>query len=162
MEQRFIVNPFKAIASALSCLGLLTIGASMAAIHRWGSTAVFFLIALVFFIIAVQSGAVVRITGSGVRKSILGVKTAELAWTDVAEVGVIGTKVFNQHHPERTGGLYIYLSKAAMTEEERFAMALRWPPADKIYLTYDAKRLNAITLLWDHKIQSYNTGNLML
>lgn len=162
MKHRYIVNPFKCIASLVSCIWLLGAGLCMIPIHRYGSAAVFSALALIFALISIQNGAVIQIDSAGIRKSILGFQTKELVWSDIGEIGVTGTKVFNRSHPEKTGGLYIYISETPMTDQERFNMMLKWPPAGKLYLSYQAKRLNALLPYWDRKIESYNVGNLDL
>lgn len=162
MKQRFIVNPFKCIASLLSCIWLLGAGICMIPIQRYGSAAVFSGFGLIFALISIQNGAVIQIDSTGITRSVLGFRVKKLAWSDIGEIGVTGTKIFNRSHPEKAGGLYLYVSQTAMTEQERFTMALKWPPMDQIYLTYNAKRLNALLAFWDRKIESFNTGDLIL
>lgn len=162
MEHHFLINPFKCIISTGTCLCFFLLSGCMVLIQRWGSTVIFLLFGLLFGLVAIINGSVIHLDSTGIFKTVLGIRTKILRWDDIGEVGVTGTKPFNKNHPEKTGGLYIYFSETPMTEQERFEMILKWPPTKKLYLTYNTRRAEAILLLYNRKLQTYNTGNLIL
>ncbi|NMA67203.1 MAG: hypothetical protein GX957_13385 [Clostridiaceae bacterium] len=162
MVQRFIVDSFKFTVSLLSSVSFIVLGGCMFSIQRWVSAGVFILLGLIFAAVAAIYGTIVHISSTGITKTILGLKIKELRWTDIAEVGVAGTKVFNRRNPEKAGSLYIYISETTMTDQARFEMMLKWPPLKKIFLIYNPVRLNSIQQHWSSKIQTYNTGDLRL
>lgn len=47
-----------------------------------------------------------------------------------------------------------------MDERERFGMCLKWPPGNKIYMTWNRKRYLVTQTYWDSRIEEYNAGNL--
>lgn len=160
MTSRFIVHPLKLVVSLATCLASAAIGLSLLEMGRGLSALVFLAVAALFLAVSLVFGATVTLDESGVRRSVLGRVTRSLTWEEIAEVGVAGTKVFNRGSPKKTGSLYIYFSPAAMTEEERFEMILTWPPRDKLFLLHNKKRMDAVQLLWNSKVQTYNAGDL--
>lgn len=162
MNKRFLSDPFKFAVGLLCSIFLLVMGICMFLIQRWVSAVVFILLSLIYAAVAAFYGAVIHISSTGITKTMFGFKTKELIWSDVAEIGVAGTKIFNRRRPEKTGSLYIYISETVMTEQERFDMMLKWPPFNKIFFVYNNKRLNAVQLHWSSKIQTYNAGDLRL
>lgn len=162
MKNTFLANPFKCAVSISCSVCFFLLSGSVFLIERTSSALIFLLLGLIFGAVAAICGAVVSVDQSGVNQTILGFGTKKLLWADIAKVGVIGTKAFNQHHPEKTGSLYIYFSQKPLSEEEHFEMMLKWPPLDKIYLIYDDKRIQLIQMLWNSEIQTYNVGNLSL
>lgn len=162
MEYKYRVHTLKFIISSIFFIFLMVIGISLLTINRYGSALIFLLLALIFSAVALMSGSTIHISSSGIRQTYFGITVRSLKWDEIAEIGVIGTKVFNKKHPERTGTLYFYFSKVTMTNEERFNMALKWPPFTKIYLLYTDSRLNNIQSFWSSHIVTFNTGDLPL
>lgn len=162
MEHRFCVHPFK-LALSLGCsLFFALMGGFMFPMGRWGSATIFLILAFIFGGVALLAGSMVHVSEKGLRRTTLGIKTKELSWAQVAEVGITGTKVFNQRHPEKTGSMFIYFSETHLTDEDRFNLMLKWPPMDKLYLLYTPQRFHAIQMLWDAKVETYNVGDLPL
>lgn len=162
MERKFIVNPLQCVAAWISAAFLGLLAGTMVYIHRPGSALIFLALAVVFAVIGALGGACIHLDKTGVHKTLFGVAVRTLRWDEIAEVGVAGTRVFNRIHPEKTGSLYIYFSPVSMNENERFQMMLKWPPKDKLYLIYDAKRFHAVQTFWNQTVETYNTGNLHL
>ena len=162
MEQRFIVNKFKCIASAVSSVTFVLLAGAVLFIHRPGSALIFLVLGLIFGFIAVQSGSVLQLNEEGVTRLLLGHTTAKIRWDEIKEIGVAGTKVFNRSHPEKAGSIYIYFSPVQMDEDERFQMMLRWPPSNCLYMTYNQDRFHAVQGHWNSHIEIYNVGDLCL
>lgn len=120
----------------------------------------FLLVALLFSGIAVVYGAVVTVGNDEIRMSFLGIPMRENAWKDIKEVGVIGTNIFKEEKGKHSGSRYIYFSTERLDEDERFKMALNWPPGKMIYLLYTRERADRIQLIWDNEISSYHAGDI--
>ena len=54
--------------------------------------------------------------------------------------------------------MYIYFSPVVLSEEDRFDLALKWPPRDQIYLLFTKERMDLIRPLWNNDVAVYNTG----
>lgn len=147
-----------AVCMAVALLAAAVAGV-MAAQHRWAGLAVFGLIAVVYFAVGLWNFSMVTWDGEGVSRKMFGLTIKRLPWSAVAEVGVMGTKAFNRNAPHKTGRMYIYFSEKAMTEKDRFNMMLNWPPVGRIYLLYQADRLESLRRCWSGVIQTYNTGD---
>ena len=162
MKNRFFVDPYKLGAAAgtvlvclLLCLWNLFRGVPLGLL--------FLLPALPFIYVAWLYGSVVEIREDEIRVLRAGRNARSLSWAETAEMGVLGTKVFNRSNPEKTGTMYIYFSPVALDEDSRFQLALKWPPKEQIYLLYTKERMDYIRPLWEGKVQKYNTGkNLMV
>lgn len=160
MKKTYLVDTFKAAVSIATVLFSLMIVLSLIILSRLGSAAVFFLIGLLFVKPVLTYAASVRVDQAGVR-SFLPWKTLQsYTWDEVGEVGVAGTKLFTRKDSKNTGSLYIYISKTALTDEDRFDMMLHWPPKDRVYLTYSKQRLDEIQMRFSNRIQTYNAGDL--
>ncbi len=163
MKRQYRIDTFKAAVSLATVLFSFTISASLIIIHRFGSAAVFFLIGFIFIRPMLTYGATISVEQSGIRCFILRKTLRFFSWDEIAEVGVAGTKIFHKKDTKKTGTLYIYISKVALTDEDRFDMMLNWPPKkDVIFLTYSKQRLDAIQMLFSNKIQTYNAGDIRL
>jgi hypothetical protein len=161
MNHRFIVNPFKFWLGLSTFLVSGVLAFCMFLIARPLSATLFMMITLLFLFITLLYGCSIIINDKGVTKKLFGKVINFIPWSEIEEVGVIGTKVFNKNNKDSTGTLYIYISRKKMTEEEQFKMMLKWPPRGKIYLQHTKKRMDVIQLLWSSKIETYNTGKLM-
>jgi len=160
MKKTYYADTFKAAVSAATVLFSFTIGVCLLTIQRFGSAAIFFLIGLLFLWPILIYGARVSVEQSGIRCFLPWKTLRSFNWDEIAEVGVSGTKIIKTNQSKNTGTLYIYISKAALTDEERFDMMLNWPPKDKIFLTYSRERLDTIQMLFGSKIQTYNAGEI--
>ena len=162
MEYKYRVHTVKHIISLIYFILFIVIGICLLTINRYGSAVVFLLLGLIFSIVTLLTGSTIHISDTGIRQTYFGIALRTLKWHEIAEVGVIGTKVFNKKHPERAGTLYIYFSKVKLTNEDRFSMILKWPPFKKIYLQYTDNRFHTIQNFWSSIIETYNIGNLPL
>lgn len=154
--KRYLVNPFLTIVSGLTTLFSLIMVGCLLYLGRTISIVVFAVIALLFFYMTMQNGAMITIDATGVTRSIVGRRRQSLTWQEIGEVGIAGTKVFRQKDSKKTGSLYIYLSPEALDEDGRFEMMLEWPPKDKLYLTYSPERIKDIQRHWSSKIKTYH------
>lgn len=123
---------------------------------------VFVAIACVYTVPSYQLGGTLSVDSSGVTVTRLFGSKRFFAWNDIHEIGIIGIKVFNKHNTRQTGPKYIYFSKQFLTKDELFDVALKWPPADLIYMRYDYRRLKTVRKYWKAPITLYNTGNLVV
>ena len=137
-------------------------GAAMLSITKPFPAIILFAAGGIFACLALLNGATIHVDEAGIYKSIFGFVTVQWKWEEIHELGVCGTRVFNIHHPEKTGSLYIYFSRNKMNEQERFDMIFKWPPRDKVYFVYNKKHLKALQMLSDGKIEAYNVGDLRL
>ena len=48
----------------------------------------------------------------------------------------------------------------ALTEEQRFALALKWPPKGMIFLRFSPERVAQVQSISQKYVEHYNTGNL--
>lgn len=160
MNMQYFVSPFKlAVAACTSIFSFIIAGVQI--YLGEGLAAILFLtIAILFLAVAAINGSVVAFSPSGVQKKLVFFTLSSLSWPDIKEVGVVGTRVFNGHHSERTGTRYIYFSTSSLSEEERFSLALKWPPKKMIYLQYSKARLETIQFLWEKRIDTYNAGDV--
>ncbi len=162
IPSKFMINPFKCLAAIASSLLFAALAIAMVSTSRWLSVCVFGLLALLFGYIGLTAGCILHLDDSGLSKTLFGIKLQHFSWTDIAEVGVAGTRVFNQNNPKRAGSLYLYFSPKALSEEERFDLMLRWPPSKSTpYMIFDKQRLTAVQLLWGKKIEKYNAGDAL-
>lgn len=159
-NKRFMVDPGKAIAGSAMAAFLLLMAAVMVRGGRWFSAAVFLTGAGIYARQAVINGMLIGWDENGVSEWFLGKRVKTLAWEEIKEAGICGTRVFNQKHPEKTGRMYLYFSKEKMDGEGRFDMILQWPPKDKRYLLYEPDRVESLRLVWDGRLETYNVGGL--
>lgn len=159
MKNKYFADPYKfgvALGTVAVCLVLCLWN-----VLRGEPRGLWFLLpALPFVYVAWLYGAVIETSPEGVSQKRVGVPARTLAWPEVAEMGVVGTKVFNRGSPNKTGALYIYFSPVALDEESRFQLALKWPPKEQLYMLYLKERMDAVRPLWFGKVQAYNTGKL--
>ena len=134
----------------------------MLVIRRTVSAAIFFLFAAVIFGVAAYYSSVVDINSDGITRTTLFFIKKTKPWSEISEVGVCGTKIFNIINKKKTGTIYFYTSSKKMDDDECFQMLLRWPPKGEIVFKYGSDALNAVQYYYQSKIKLYNTGNLIL
>lgn len=161
-HSKFMINPFKCYAAIASSFLFTALAFSMLPTERWFSVIIFSLLALIFAYIGLNAGCILHLDDSGLCKTLFGFKLQTIPWSDIKEVGVAGTKVFNCNNPERTGSLYLYFSPKVLSENERFDLMLRWPPSkNTLYMIFNKKRLVTVQLLWGKNIQTFNIGDAL-
>ena len=158
----FFVNPIQLGICIATTIASLIFGISLVFISLWGSSMLFFSIAILFALVSTSCGAILTITDEGVTRSVFGITTKMMTWEEIKEIGVAGTDLFNKSKKDKTDTLQIYFSKSPLTDEERFDMMLQWPPKDGLYLQYTKARTDVIQAFWSNKIQTYNTGEILL
>lgn len=156
-EEKFTVNPLRLAVALATSLASLVIAAAMIFIRSPLPAVVFLVIAIFFALLSASNGARLTVSGTGIeRKPWIGGKTA-WSWDEIAEVGVAGTKLFPKSDSGKPGEMYIYFSKRVLDDNERFEMVLKWPPKDRLYLSYTPERLRAVTRCWNGTVTEYNT-----
>ncbi|MDL2233954.1 hypothetical protein LJC63_10325 [Ruminococcaceae bacterium OttesenSCG-928-L11] len=106
------------------------------------------------------SGSSLYIGKEYLEQRFLGFRIRTLAWRDVKEVGIVGTKVFNRRNPDKTGTKYIYFSRDTMDDDERFHMCFSWPPVQVLYMQYTHERITSVQTIWDSQLELFNVGSL--
>lgn len=159
MKTCFYVDLFKAGVSCLTSVFSLIMTVCMLYIQRPVSAFIFGAVAVVFFFPACRFGSRITVTEKGIKRRLLWMTTAFWPWEDIAEAGVVGTRVFNRS-AKKTGTRYIYISRQKMTDESRFDMILSWPPKDKLFFLYTPEGIHAIQFYYSSKIEAYNAGEL--
>ena len=114
--------------------------------HNWLALVLFSLFAAVFVVICVLYGSTLILDEQGLSLRFFGLPLRAMRWSEIAEVGVVGLKVFNNNDAKRTGTRYIYFSPRPLDKDARFRLALEWPPRDMLYLCYSKERLQAGTV----------------
>lgn len=158
----FCINPGRLFACGFTVLSGLVLGTTFIVLRNWPGAVLMFTIAGLFIWQGMIYGPWVCITGEGIRKHIFGHTLQQMRWDQVKEVGVVGTRVFNRLTPDKTGPMYIYFSPRELSTEERFQLALTFPPKDMLFLLHDQQREDLVQSLWNTKLIGYNTGKLKL
>lgn len=158
----FRVDSLRFWAAAGTSLISFILGITLIIIERYGSALLFFVIFLLFLPIIRIYGAAVTVDEEGIRSSFLGKPLLQMKWDEIQEIGVAGSKLFNNRNGKKTGTVYIYISRQTMTEDERFNMMLKFPPKDKIYFEYSKEAVLAVQMRWSSKIQTYNSGDIRI
>lgn len=159
MKKRYPVYVAKMLAGLATFVVAAILGGTYLYIAKYLEAAIFGFIAILFLVIGLNYSCMITIDHTGVRKSLFGKTLCYLSWSEIQEVGVTSTRVFGDEK-KKPGTLFIYFSPVAMTEDDRFAMALNWPPRKQIYLEYDRSRIQFIQQCWANRIETYRTGDL--
>lgn len=158
----FIVDLGKA-AVCLSVGAVLSFAAAgMIYGRKWTGLLIFLVIALLYLGVGIWNASKIYWDVEGVSRKVFGIRVKLIPWSEIQEVGIMGTKVFNRKNPMKTGRMYIYFSEKTLSDKERFSLMLRWPPLNKIYLLYQADRVEALRYCYTGKIETYNVGGLEL
>lgn len=157
---RYRVNTLKYAAGLFTSIGCIFLFFLAAVSRAWLSALFFLAAAAVFLLITVLYGAIVTIDIDGIHRSFWHIPMQEIRWEQVKEVGVVGTRVFNNNDPKHTGTRYLYFSLRCMDDHARFRLALEWPPKEMLYLQYSRERLDVVRQFWFGPVESYNAGDL--
>ncbi len=158
-RKKYTVNTIQCLTGAATAIFFIAAAAYNTVLSRYLVSSIFLLFGIIFLIASVMNGMNLSITECEIQQSLLGRKIRVYKKSEIREIGVVGLKLFGKSR--NCGVKYIYISKEKMTENERFQMCLKWPPRDKMYMTWDATRLSDIQMFWNGKIETYNTGDLM-
>jgi len=160
MPYRYRVQTFKYLISAVTAITALLIFAVMLYLAEWPGVVLFLLIAVLFGWQGIIYGAVIVVDRDEVRRTFWGITISRISWNAVQEVGVIGTKIFKAEDTRFQGERYIYLSPKKLDEEERFRLAMKWPPKDMIYFYYSRERIDQVQMTWNNVVDTYNAGDV--
>lgn len=158
MKKSFLVYVTKMLAGLGTFAVSAILGGTYAYTGKFLEAAIFWIIAIVFGLIGLNYSCLITIDETGVRKSIFGKTLRFLPWSQIQEVGIVGTKVFGGSE-DQTGTRFLYFSPVTMTEEERFNMVLKWPPKEQIYLEYGREQLELVRMLYYGTIETYRAGD---
>ena len=158
----FIVDFGKAAVCLAVGAVLIITAAVMLYQRKWGALGVFLVVSLPYLAVGVWNASEICWDREGVFRKVFGISVKKVPWSGIREIGVMGTKVFNGRNPKKTGRMYIYFSEKALSDKERFDTMLRWPPLNKMYLLYQADRIDALRRCYEGRIETYNVGDLEL
>ncbi len=161
-EHRIMVDPLKFAVSLPTGLVLLYLAWSAIRLSAYLIAAVFILIAAVFFCVMFLYGSVLILSEEGIRSVFLFVTVRSYSWNQIRETGVVGTKIFNgTSKKKKAGRRYIYFSPEALNEDQRFRLALEWPPRkEMLYCIYNRQNADVIQFFWRKPVASYNAGDI--
>ncbi|MBR3404348.1 MAG: hypothetical protein IKG91_03550 [Firmicutes bacterium] len=163
MKHRFMVNPILCTVSGAVCLAFVLMGGIMLfSLQRLVSALIFFAFGVLFLGVAIHFGTILTIDREGITRSVLGIQRKYLPWKKVKEVGVAGTRVVKDPKSKHVGTLYIYFSEETLDKDSRFRYILSWPHWNHCYLLFSHKRVTAVQMIWDRKIETFNVGDLTL
>lgn len=128
----------------------------------WPEAIVFLLLASLFLLITCRYLSVAVITRDGVELRLFSILRRRQDWSEIREVGIIGENVFLRSRQKGPGTLYVYFSPVELSEEERFQLAVKWPPKNMIYMNYLPERFEKIQYYWGKPVAKYNVGDLQL
>lgn len=155
-----MIHPFKFGVALCTVAACAFLGILAAVAGNWIPAGLFGAGAVLFIFVAFLYGSTITLDAKGLSRSFFGIPMYHVAWSDIAEVGVVGLKVFNNNDANRTGTRYIYFSPRSLDKDSRFRLALEWPPRNMLYLCYSKDRLTAVQSLWNSTIETYNAGNI--
>lgn len=148
---------------AISCVieVLLCLGAVIGFASSWPIAGVILLVAAVGFLLAAARicGGTVVIGQDGIEWYALGKCVRKLCWDEIAEIGVLGVRMFRIPGTEPIGGRYVYFSMEPLNDDERYMMYLLWPPRSRAYISYSTEGFERIQQLWHGQLQYYNISS---
>ena len=159
MKKSFMVYPVKFAFAFFIALFLVAMALCLIVVERWTSVLVFFVLSLPFFYIAAIYGMKITMTDVEIKCSLFGKIIKQALWSEIHEVGVLGTSVFSK---KKTGTIFIYLSKEPLDDERRFRLAFNWPPKDMIFFVFTHKRITDVQMIWSSKIATTHVGDLKI
>lgn len=160
---KYIVDPIMFLLSGVSAALLLGLAVLASVYGYWMLCLLLAAAGIAFFAMAMDYGSTITMTKEGFTRTwpIPWLPAKAYARSQIAEVGVIGNKVFNKKDKSKVGTVYLYFSPSAMTEQERFQMALKWP-RNVFRLRFSLERYMALQMVWDNRLEKYNIGDLEL
>lgn len=161
MTRQVMVNRTMAVLQAFFSLMFLIAALALYAVKSWAGGTLFLAMAFLYLLLAAMYSAVVRIDAEGISRKVWFLPSESYSWKEVQEVGVFGSKALKQRNSKKVGTLYFYFSTQRMTEDERFAMILKWPTR-KIHFLFDRRSLEIVQYYWDGEINTCNVGELKL
>ena len=159
-KYRYLIHPLKFAAALFTVVACTFLAILAATFRNWIMLLLFTVAAAVFVWVCVLYGSVLTLDAQGLVLRFCGFTLRTVNSSEVAEVGVVGLKVFNNNDPKHTGTRYIYFSPHRLDKDSRFRLALEWPPRDMLYLCYTKERLNAVQSLSSGTVETFNAGDV--
>ncbi len=159
MKKTFLADPVKTGIAGVFSLFLLVLLPEFIRQQNTVGALVFGAIFLIFAGITIYAARLVQVDQKEMCVSYFGLFKRHYPWDELQEVGVMGLRIFKSKKSKASGLTYIYFSKEALTDDERFNIALRWPVNHIPYLLYNRKRLETIQFLWEKPISFYNADS---
>lgn len=159
MSIYYRIDPVKSGIALFTCVFSLIMLGTMCYLGEWAGAIAFILIFGVFARMLAIYGGRIKIDELGVHAIFLNKKRSVL-WQELKEVTVIGADPFKPHNSKRTGSRYLCFFPEMLSDQEKFKLALEWPPKDYLYLAYTKERLEVVRRFWQQEVGSYNGGNL--
>lgn len=160
-ENRMMADPEKFGVALATCLVSGFLAWKGFQLGRPAAGIVFTVIIMIFVYIAFLYGSVLKVSSNGVEKVFLFISLKSLTWDEIAEIGVVGTKIFNGgFFKKKPGRRYIYISEKELDGDSRFKMVLEWPPHNGImYCIYNKENYEAFQFRWSNTIVKFNAGD---
>lgn len=160
-KENYLVNEGLLVFHLTYALFLLAVGITLFHIERLLAGVIFSVLSIPFIYLSFLNGSVVSITSDYIVLKFLGLERYKMKWTDIAEVDVMGLRLFNQgKDKKKCGSLYLVFSSKHMDDDMRFKLIMNWPPKNEIYLRFTKERLFYIQSYWIEPVQKYNVGML--
>ncbi len=153
MEKKFIIDPYK-FWIALATIALCVLLSAVIVFAVGDFYGLLFLIPVIPFVyVAYLYGGIISVSPDKIIVKRL--KTEKvITWDELRELGVVNTKLFSgAADTKRNKYMYIYFSKDQLSDDERFKMALEWPPKKQDYLFLTKDRIDYIRPLWNKDIK---------
>lgn len=148
---RFIINPIKSLFCILATCVFFFLFVISVQCKRPVTIILYSLLTLVYIGLTLHFTTLLEVDEKGVRNRFLLWTYNSIPWSEIHEVGIANMKVMKNAERKKAGELYLYFSREAMTEKERFGMCLNWPPKEKRYMRYSVRRLKKIQKFWEEK-----------
>lgn len=159
--KKYMADPVKFTIYGGASLLLLVCGIAGLIYKAWLFAVIFLAAAIGFVGYTLEYGMTLELSKEGIRKRILpGAKGKTYPFSEIREVGVVGTNPFNPtpDKGDKTGVIYIYFSPKPLDETQRRALVYSMP-RDMCFMRYTEQRLKAVQSCWDNQIIQYNTGS---
>lgn len=153
-------DPAKAVFSFTIAVFFISYGVFFCAQELYPGAIVFVLLGLLFLAVAVNSATVVLISRKGVECVPVFGRKKSLEWSEIREVGILGTSFLFKENKGKRNRKYIYFSSEKLDEDLRFKLMAAWPSSKVPYITFSKKHFEEVQLLWQKEILFYNVGNL--
>ena len=152
------VNTTKAIVGLLSGLMFLTLGAVALHLRLFVFAAITLVLSCIYLFLALRNGDTLLLSSDGISRLSFGRERAHWNWESIQEYGVIGLRLFGSEKAIENGTKYVYFSETPMDDDQRFQMALKWPPKKCAYALYSDELLHNAKLRLDLEPVYFNTS----
>lgn len=154
MKKKYCVSPLRFSISLATCITALVITSVQIFLREWTATVLFGCISAIFLVMVFINGSSLVVSEKGISRYFACIPLLFLPWSEIQEVGIVNTRVLGSHRPN-SGPRYIYFSPNSLAEEERFQLALKWPPLKIPYMSYTQERFASVQLFWSGIIEFY-------